>query len=270
MLGLMELDLDALFQPGRAETSGWRRMPAIGAEAMVATSHPLATRAGLRALERGGNAVDAALAAAAVLTVAEPTDNGVGGDAFALVWHDGGLTASTARAGRRPTCGGRSSRSGPRSVTVPGAVGSGPTCRALRPPRPRPGGRPGRRRGRARGLLLGAGRRQVGAGRQRAPWAPPARAALQAAGPRRTLRRIADGGAGPLRGRRRRGDRGGTWLAEDDLRAHASEWVEPLRAELPRRRGVRAAAERPGRCGAACPGALRRSRAEGRTSRSRR
>ena len=77
-------------------------MPAVAGDAMVATSHPLGTRAGLRALERGGNAVDAALAAAAVLTVAEPTDNGVGGDAFALVWRDGVLHGVNG-SGRSPT-----------------------------------------------------------------------------------------------------------------------------------------------------------------------
>lgn len=98
----MKLDLDALFRPGSARTSGWRRMPAIAGDAMVATSHPLATQAGLRALRRGGNAVDAALAAAAVLTVAEPTDNGVGGDAFALVWHDGKLHGLNGSGARRP------------------------------------------------------------------------------------------------------------------------------------------------------------------------
>src|SRR5262249_53503043 len=115
-------DLDALFQPGGA-ASGWRRMPAVAGEAMIATSHPLATRAGLGAFGRGGNAVDAALAAAAVLTVAEPTDNGIGGDAFAIVWHGGALHGLNG-AGRSPaTLGGlRQSDHGPPSVTVPGAV----------------------------------------------------------------------------------------------------------------------------------------------------
>src|SRR6476659_7630273 len=119
----MELDLDALFEPGRAEPSGWRRMPAISTESMVATSHPLATRAGLRALEHGGNAVDAALAAAAMLTVAEPTDNGIGGDAFALVWDQGTLYGYNG-SGRSPADlgGQRAAAVGPRSVTVPGAV----------------------------------------------------------------------------------------------------------------------------------------------------
>src|SRR5206468_9783557 len=101
------------------------RPPGVAAGGMVATSQPLATRAGLRLLERGGNAADAALAAAAVLCVTEPMSTGVGGDAFALVWHDGRVHALDA-AGPSPRNADPAAPVeplGPRSVTVPGAVG---------------------------------------------------------------------------------------------------------------------------------------------------
>jgi gamma-glutamyltranspeptidase/glutathione hydrolase len=72
------------------------RMP-VFARNIVSTSQPLAAQAGLRMLWKGGNAVDAAIAAAAAITVVEPVSNGLGSDAFALVW-DGkklhGLNAS--------------------------------------------------------------------------------------------------------------------------------------------------------------------------------
>lgn len=73
------------------------RTPTYGKKGMVATSQPLASQIGLDILKKGGNAVDAAVAVAASLTVLEPTSNGIGGDAFALVWMDGdlhGLNAS--------------------------------------------------------------------------------------------------------------------------------------------------------------------------------
>src|SRR5512141_2804455 len=52
----------------------------------IATSQPLATAAGLKVLQSGGNAIDAAVTAAAVLSVVEPTMNGPGGDLFAIVY----------------------------------------------------------------------------------------------------------------------------------------------------------------------------------------
>lgn len=68
-----------------------RRYVKYSAHGMVATSQTLAGLAGTEILRRGGNAVDAAIATAAALTVVEPTSNGIGGDAFAQVWVDGKL-----------------------------------------------------------------------------------------------------------------------------------------------------------------------------------
>lgn len=74
----------------------------IFARNVVSTSHPLAVQAGLRVMQQGGNAVDAAVAAAAVMTIVEPCSNGLGSDAFCILW-DGqqlhGLNAS----GRSPS-----------------------------------------------------------------------------------------------------------------------------------------------------------------------
>ena len=103
----------------------------VFARNVVATSQPLAAQAGLRMLAAGGSAVDAAIAAAAALTIVEPVSNGLGSDAFAIVW-DGkelhGLNASgTApaawdRAYFERRHGSEFPMRGWDSVTVPGAI----------------------------------------------------------------------------------------------------------------------------------------------------
>ncbi|MFB5190545.1 gamma-glutamyltransferase [Alicyclobacillus fastidiosus] len=78
------MNFDALHYPHPS-----RRTAVYARKGMVATSHPLAAAAGLQVLQQGGNAIDAAVATAAALTVVEPTSNGIGSDSFAIVWHKG-------------------------------------------------------------------------------------------------------------------------------------------------------------------------------------
>ena len=63
------------------------RSEIIAPRGMVATSQPLATQVGLQILKNGGNAIDAAIAANAAIGLMEPTGNGIGGDLFAIIWH---------------------------------------------------------------------------------------------------------------------------------------------------------------------------------------
>ena len=75
-------------QPGDRPSGNPRgtRSPAVGRHGMIATSQTLASAAGLKVLQDGGNAIDSAVAAAAVLAVVEPSMNGIGGDLLAIVY----------------------------------------------------------------------------------------------------------------------------------------------------------------------------------------
>lgn len=118
-------------RPGDPPFQG--RSPAIASNGMAATAHPLATQAAVEILRAGGSAVDAAIAANAVLGLVEPTGNGIGGDLFALLWDPKarrvvGLDASGFAplkldvAALRRRHGAAIDPLGLDSVTIPGAV----------------------------------------------------------------------------------------------------------------------------------------------------
>ncbi|MDP9255017.1 MAG: gamma-glutamyltransferase family protein, partial [Actinomycetota bacterium] len=232
------MDLTARSFPARAS--------AVAVRGMVATSQPLATRAGLQALERGGNAVDAALAAAAVLCVVEPMSTGIGGDCFALVWRGGEVTGLNA-SGRAPAAADPDAMGtaipvrGPLSVTAPGAV-AGWAALAERH------GRLGLERALAEAIEIaerGFAVTPVIAGywanaaaelaqyeEARALFLPAPRVGqiVQLPELAATLRRIASGGAdGFYRGPVADAICAVTPLTLDDLAVPHAEWVEPLR-----------------------------------------
>src|SRR5215475_10036424 len=109
------------------------RSPVLGRNGMVCTSQPLASAAALRILQQGGNAIDAAIAAAAVLNVVEPMMTGIGGDVFAMVyWNKTGELSGLNASGRAPAAWNLDymkqkgyttmPQVGPDTITVPGAV----------------------------------------------------------------------------------------------------------------------------------------------------
>lgn len=222
-------------------SAGFRRAPArppaVAAECMVATSHPLAAAAGLDALAAGGNAVDAVIAGAAALCVAEPMSTGIGGDAFAIVW-DGEQLHGLDAAGPAPAICDHPApvdRTGPRSVTVPGAV-AGWSLLAER------FGALGLDRCLARaidaaetGVATGHVSAQAWAAHQGLSElgpvpAPGAKVRFPALGA--TLRRIAAEGPDALyRGSVARAIAACSWLSEQDLAEFAPRWVEPLVAD---------------------------------------
>lgn len=236
------------------------RSAAIAPSVMAATSHPIATQVALDVMRRGGNAIDAAIAANAVIGFLEPTGNGIGGDLFAIVWSakdrklhglngsgraPGGMTLEQVRRdiGDRPEI----PTSHPHSITVPGAVdawhalhgrfGSMPMAEVLEPaihyardgaPVPQyiaalwaRSTRLGTQPGFAEAFLPGGRAPRKGEMFRNPPLA-------------RTLERIAAGGrdafyAGDIA---REIDawcrQNGCFLRAEDFAAHRSEWVEPV------------------------------------------
>lgn len=211
------------------------RPAAVAAEHMVCASQGQAVQAGLAMLERGGNAADAAVAAAAALCVCEPMSTGVGGDAFAIVHRDGraeGLDSAGPAAADAPSL--PVPVDGPASVTVPGAVAGWAALLDRH-------GRLGLDACLAPAIDLAERGFAVA---PRCAWAwetaprlphgydpPPARGARvglpELAG---TLRAIAEHGPDALyRGEVAAAIAAATLLTEEDLVAFAPAWVEPLR-----------------------------------------
>ena len=201
---------------------------------MVATSQAAATAAGLRMLRQGGNAADAALAAAAALCATEPMSTGPGGDLFALIWRDGraeGLDAAGAAPAGAPP-GMAPDELGPRSIDVPGAV-AGWAALAER-------GRLGLEACLQDAIALARDGFAVGA-RCSAAWRgsatlpegfgppPPPGAVVALPELGRTLATIARAGAaafyaGPIA----EAICAASWLEPDDLAGMRARWVEPM------------------------------------------
>jgi gamma-glutamyltranspeptidase/glutathione hydrolase len=235
------------------------RSEVLAREAMVATSQPLATQAGLEILRAGGNAVDAAIAANAVLALVEPTGCGLGGDLFAIVWDPEsarlhGLNGS-GRSPRSLTLDELQRRGlermpayGPLPVTVPGCVdgwftlharfGRLPMAEILAPAIRHA------RRGFPVTELIAHYWELNAAGRRDQPgfadtYLPEGRAPRKAEVFRnpdlaRTLEELASGGRDAFYTGRIAGviadqmaEIGG-FLTREDLAAHRSEWVEPV------------------------------------------
>ncbi|MGL6279689.1 MAG: gamma-glutamyltransferase family protein [Gaiella sp.] len=211
------------------------RRPTTALGGMVASSQVLASQAGVRMLERGGTAADAAVAAAAMLCVTEPMSTGIGGDCFAVVARgeevDGLDAAGPAPAGAAPVE--PVAERGPTSVTVPGAVAGWAALLE--------------RHGRL-GLdacladAIDVAERGYAAGWHTADlWATSAAPPELGSPPRfaqrvrlpelgGTLRKIAEHGPDAFyRGPVAEAIASVSWLEQDDLAGFAPRWVEPLR-----------------------------------------
>lgn len=245
--------------------------PAVRApHGVVATSHPAAAVVGRAVLGDGGSAVDAAIATAAALTVVEPTSNGLGGDAFALVWdgerlhgYNGSGRAPASLTGEAVRAGGLDHvpLTGWASVTVPGQVrawadlhgrfGRLPWERLLEPAAdlavqgaavP-----PVVAHSWARGVAAAEQRRGPEFAAFRSTFAPDGHAPrvgerVSLLGHARTLQRLAEAGADDFyRGRVAQAIAAFSaqtdgFLTSEDLARHEGEWVEPLTTAYGRHR----------------------------------
>ena len=229
-----------------------------GKYGIVAASQPLAARAGVQILERGGNAVDAAIATNAVMGLVEPQSNGIGGDLFAIVydakqdtlhglnaggWAPAGLTPALLRSQGITQMPGQ----GIHAVTVPGAVAGWEALRTKLGTLPMADWSDRRSCTRTKGFRIRRDRRALADAHRQARGRAERRSALPAERPRAagrgavsqsdlagSLRRIArHGAAGFYEGATADAilgisrERGGTMTA-DDLRAFAPEWVAPI------------------------------------------
>ena len=242
-----------------------RRSPVFARNGMVATSQPMAAMAGLRMLLEGGNAVDAAVAAAATLNVVEPESTGMGGDLFALLWNAKEKSVSALNASGYASAGASIDevrRQGhayipphsPYAVTVPGTVsgwhtlvterGRMPFATVLGPAIEYA------EQGYAMSPVIGEAIAQSTpkllrhpSGKEMLRNGGPARAGeiVQLPELARSLRAVAEGGAeafyrGPLAEKVSSYVQGlGGWLTTDDFAGYSAEWVEPLRTDY---RGV--------------------------------